>query len=167
MILIQPEKCVRHQEVPDLVSAVIEDQRVPVLLDPLTGVGVFIEVGSVEVFKGMGVPGKMGRNPIQDDAQSCGMAPIHKVHKVLGCSVSGGRGIVAGNLISPGTVKRVFSQGQELDIIESHLLDIGDKFFCRFPVGQPAVAFLVAAAPGTEVNLINGKRGVQGIAFGS
>jgi hypothetical protein len=41
MILIEPEKGIGDEKIPHLITAIIEDQRVPVLMQPLSRVLVF------------------------------------------------------------------------------------------------------------------------------
>jgi hypothetical protein len=109
---------------------------------------MFIEMGPVEVLKGIRILWKMGRDPIKDNTQSCGVAAVYEVHQVLGCTVPGGRSIVSSNLITPGPVKRVFSQREEFDIVKPHLPHIGDELFGCLSIGQASVAFLGPSLPG-------------------
>ena len=155
MILIKPEQCIGDQEISHLITAAIEYQGIPILLYTLPRISMFIEMGSVEGLEGKRVLWKMGRDPVKDNTQSCGVAAVHEVHQVVWCTEPGGRGIVTGDLIAPGAVKRVFGQGEELDVIEPHLLHIGDELFGCFPISQPPVALLDPAPPGTQMDFIN------------
>ena len=69
VILLEPEQRVRQQEVPDLVAAVVEDERAPVLVLALPRIGVLVERGAVEARQTVLVLGKVSRHPVEDDAE--------------------------------------------------------------------------------------------------
>ena len=56
---IQPEHGAAHQEAADLVAAVVEDEAVPVGVMPLPPVGMFEQVGPVEVGQSVLVGGEV------------------------------------------------------------------------------------------------------------
>ena len=70
MILIEPEEGIADEEIPHFVAAVVEDERAPILVFGLAGVGVFVQVGAVELGQTMRVLGKMAGNPVQNDANA-------------------------------------------------------------------------------------------------
>jgi len=59
MELIQPEMRARQQKGAHLVAAVVEQVAVPFRMETLPGVGVLIEMGTVEIGEAVGVAGKM------------------------------------------------------------------------------------------------------------
>jgi hypothetical protein len=83
---------------------------------PLSGVGVFVEVGAIEKCQTMAVLGEVPRYPVHDYTDALLVTSIDKVHKVLGRTIAGGSGIVACHLITPGAVKGVFCHGQEFNM---------------------------------------------------
>jgi len=48
-VLVEPEQGITDQEVADLAAAVVEDERAPILVFAEARVGVFVEMGAVEV----------------------------------------------------------------------------------------------------------------------
>ena len=76
VILLEPEQRVRQQEVADLVAAVVEDQRAPVLVLALARIGVLVERGAVEPREAVRVLRKVSRHPVEDHAEAGLMAGV-------------------------------------------------------------------------------------------
>ena len=57
-----------------------------------------------------------------------GVHRVHKIHKILRRAVTAGHRVIAGNLISPGIVERVFGNGHDLDMRKTHLHQIIGEF---------------------------------------
>ena len=70
MILVQPKQRAAEQEVPDLVATVIEDKAVPVRMESLPRIGMFIEMRAVELGQPMLVWRKVRRHPVQQHTDS-------------------------------------------------------------------------------------------------
>ena len=66
VILLEPEQRVRQQEVADLVAAVVEDQRAPVLVLALPRIGVLVERGAVEARQAVRVLRESGPAPSRE-----------------------------------------------------------------------------------------------------
>ena len=84
MIFVKPGSARCLSKIPHLISAVIEDVAFPVRVKPLLHIRVFIEVGAVIIDQSMLVRGKMGRHPIEDDANAVLVQIINEIHKILG-----------------------------------------------------------------------------------
>src|SRR6186713_3091068 len=65
MELAQPVERVGEQEVADLVAAVVEDQRAPVAMFSLPGIGMLVERGAVESRQRVCVLRKMSGDPVE------------------------------------------------------------------------------------------------------
>ena len=63
VVLLEPEERVRQQEVADLVAAVVEDERAPVLVLALPRIGVLVERRAVEAREAVLVLRESARAP--------------------------------------------------------------------------------------------------------
>ena len=70
VVLVEPEEGVRDEEVRDLVPAVIEYERAPLLLLPFQGVCVLVKGRPVEIGEAVGVLREVGGHPVDDDADA-------------------------------------------------------------------------------------------------
>src|SRR5438445_13628713 len=93
------------------ISSVIEDVRLAVVMKDQYGVGKFEQVCTVEVGQTVSIGREVRRHPIQDHADAVLMQVVHQKHEILWRAVAGGRGKVAGGLVSPGAIKRVLHDG--------------------------------------------------------
>ena len=78
VILVQPEQRVGDQKVPDLVAAVVEDQRAPLAMLALARVGVLVERRAVEAREPVGVLREVPGHPVEDHADIMLMADVHE-----------------------------------------------------------------------------------------
>src|SRR5690554_4245005 len=76
VVYVQPEVGAAQEKALHFPPAVVEDEAVPVGVHPLAGVGVLIQVGSVEKAQAPGVGGEVARHPVQDDADA---APVQVI----------------------------------------------------------------------------------------
>ena len=97
----QPIDRVRAQEVAHFGAAEIVDQRVPVGVKPLAGIGMFVKRRAVELCQAMRVGREMRRHPVHQHAQPLGVRGIDKGAEIVGRAVTAGRCIQAGGLIAP------------------------------------------------------------------
>ena len=104
MIFLHPEQCIGDQIVRYLGTTVIVDQGAPVRMTALSGILMLIKTGAVKCGQTVRIPWEMRRHPVKDHADSRLMQFIHEEHKVLRCTVSGGRGIITNHLIAPGSI---------------------------------------------------------------
>ena len=79
---------------------------------------------SVKFRKPVGVSGKMGRHPVQNDSHADLVQLVHQVHEILGHAVSGGRRIVSRHLIAPGAVEGMLQNPHQLHMGVFHVLQI-------------------------------------------
>src|SRR6204780_495337 len=78
---IDPVKCVAIEKVGDLGATKIVDRRVPVWLEALARVGMFVERGAVEMRQPLLVGRKMRRDPVEDDGEARGVRSIDEARK--------------------------------------------------------------------------------------
>ncbi len=161
MVLPQPEEGVGRQVVADLVAAVVEDERTPVRVASLPGVGVIVEVGAVEVAEAVRVFGEVGRDPVDDDAYPRRVEGVHQFLEVVRRPETVGRGIEAERLVAPRAVEGVLRRRQELDVGVAHLGDVRYELVGQFLVGE--VGSVLTAAPGTKMDFVGRHRGVEGV----
>ena len=69
VVLVDPEKRVREQEILHFVAAVIEDERAPIGMRALARVGVLVEMRAVEKCQAVRVAREMRGRPIEDHAE--------------------------------------------------------------------------------------------------
>ena len=134
MVFIQPEKRIADQEIFNLVAAVIENERAPVLMFPQAGIFMLKEAASVIAGQAMSVLGKMSGHPIQNHSDSGLVAAIDKIPKLVGISKPARRGVVVHHLITPGTVEGMLHHRHELNMCEAHFLYIGNQAVPEFTV---------------------------------
>src|SRR5262245_14995944 len=75
-VAIQPEQGVGDQEVSNFRSPVIENQRSPIEMLALAGIGMLVKRRAVEMRESMRIIRKMSRDPIEDHAQAGAMVGI-------------------------------------------------------------------------------------------
>jgi len=164
VILFNPVESVGDEEIFHLVFAVIKYLGSPVRMFAFSGIRVLVERFSVKVGQPVGVPWKMGWNPVQDHANSFFVKIIDQIHKVLGHSIAGGGGIVTGHLVSPGSVEGMLRNAHQLHMGVPHGFNIICQFPGSFPVSEAVVAFRpVCLAPGSQMHLIDGYGGLYRI----
>ena len=78
VIVLDPFECARDEEPFHLVAAEIVDVSVPVLVEALTRILMFVERRSIEAGETPDVSGKMGRHPIDDHANFRVMTAIDR-----------------------------------------------------------------------------------------
>ena len=123
------------------------------LCSPRRGVGVLVAGGAVEHVQAVAVPREVGGHPVQDHADAGLVQLVHKGHKVLGGAVAAGGRKIAGYLVAPAAVKRIFGDGQQLHMGVAHILDIGDQ-----QVGDLGIVVgrvLVLHLPAAHVHLVD------------
>ena len=80
MKFVNPVDRVGNEEGANFITTIIKNERPPILMFALAGVGVGVKVGAVEKVEAGAVFGEMSRNPIQDHADVVLMALVDKVH---------------------------------------------------------------------------------------
>src|SRR6185369_15818674 len=111
------------------------------------------ERGAVEMAEAVGIVRKMPGYPVEPHGDAFAMAGFDQSGKVFRRAKPAGRRIQAGRLIAPGTVERMFADGEKLDMREAEILHIGWKLLGQFAIGQPFI--VVLAPPGAEMDLVD------------
>ena len=165
---LQPVQRIANQKIAHFGAAQVVDQRVPVVVEPLTRVGVFVQRRAVKITQSVGVGRKMRRHPVEQHAHACPMAARDKAHQTVGIAKPRGRRIQADRLITPGAVKRIFADRQQFNVREPHIKRIGHQLLGHLVPGQPALqaAFAVMdAPPGTWMHFINAHGRIQRVGL--
>ena len=142
---LQPIQRVARQVVAHLVTAVVVDQRIPVLVVALTRIGVFVQRGAVEIRQAVGVAREVPRHPVKDHVNARLMRRRHERPEIGRRAEATGRRIQPQRLIAPAAVERVLVDRQQLDMGESHVLHIVDKLHRQLAIAKPEVIIGVAA----------------------
>ena len=160
VIFLEPEQGVGIEVVEHLVPAIVEDGGVPVAVHSLAGVGMFIEMGAVEIRQAMAVGGKMAGHPVDDDADPLFMQALDEPTKIVRRAETAGGRIEPDGLISPGTAEGIFVDRHQFHMGKPHVADIGSQLLGQFPIGQRPVAVLGHAAPRAQMHFVDADRGI-------
>ena len=120
-VSVKPEQSAGEQEIRDFGAAEIVDQRVPVQMPALFGLGMLVNGGPVEAAEAVRIVGKVSRNPIQQDAKAGAVAGIDQVREIGRAAEAAGRREHSGRLITPGAVERMFAHRQEFEMGEAEV----------------------------------------------
>ncbi len=161
--LLHPVLPAGAQEVAHLVAPEVEDQRPPVGLLALAGVGVLVEGGPVEAGQGEVVLGEVRRHPVDDHPDGPGVEGVDQGPEVVGGAEARRGGEVARHLVAPRRRVGVLAHGQQLDVGEALLGHVVDELGGQLPVGQRPVALLGDPPPGAQMDLVDRQRPVQGV----
>ena len=142
MELFKPEDEVGNQEVAHLITAVVEDQRAPLLVLADPRIAVLIEVAAIEKGQAVGVFREVPGNPIEDHANAFGVAAVHEGAEFVERAKAAGGGIEARHLIAPGAIEGVLRHRHQLDVGEAAGFHIGDHPISQLGVGEQAGARL-------------------------
>src|SRR5579859_2580043 len=104
----------------------------------LTWVGMLVEMGAIELGESVGVARKMCGRPVQKNANARLVASVDEFHEFGGRAVAAGGGEIANRLISPGTVKGMLHDGEQLDVGVAEVLHVGDELIAEFAIGEPS-----------------------------
>ena len=163
MVLVRPEQCVGNQEIGHAGTSVIVNQSTPMGMGTLSGVHVLIDAGAVKCGHAICIPGKMGRYPVQYNADSLTMHIIHKIHEILRSAIAAGRGVISGDLIAPGFIQGMLHHRHKLHMGISHVLYVFRQpcrqlaVIIEFRTRQVLSGFIPGgfpAEPGTQMNLV-------------
>ena len=131
----------------------------------LAAVGRFKERGAIEQSEAVWIVRKMGRNPIENDADIVLMQIIDQEHQILGRSVATGRGKVTGRLIAPRAVKWMLHQREKFHMGETEAMDVLGQAWRNFAIAQRAISFFRHPHPGAQVDFVDGDRTFQRAPF--
>ena len=141
MILLQPEEGIAHQEILDLMPAIIKNVRPPILVFSLPRIGVLVEVCPVELPQRVRVLGEVRRHPIQNDPDPVLVAAIDQCHEIGRAPESARRRKVAGHLVPPRSIEGMLHDGEEFQMGESHFQEIGNKLLRHLVVREESAVF--------------------------
>ena len=150
MELLNPVKCVSDQEVGNLVLFIIKDLGTPVRMLALARVCVLEERLSVKIREAVGIAREVGRNPVQNDTDAFFVHVVYEIFELFRGAVAGGRSVVAGYLVAPGTIVRMLRNAHQFYMGVTHLFHISGKLCGSFFIGIVAILFWsVFLFPGT------------------
>ncbi len=120
---------------------------------------MLVEVGAIEVAQAVAVAREVRRHPVENHADAVLVQDVDEVHEVLRRPVARRGREVPGRLVAPRAVERVLGDRQQLDVGEPHVAHVLGELVRGLSIGQ--VARPVAAAPGTEMHLVDRDRRVE------
>ena len=165
MEFLQPVHCAGNEEALDLRTTEIKDAGGPVGMLVHLRILQFVAAGAVELVKAVQILGEVGRHPVQQHTDAGFMQGIHKDLQFIGGAVTGGGGVIIGDLITPAGIEGVGRQGHNLHMGKSHFLDIFGKQGRNLGIGIAGAVFL--PLPGTHMELIDVHRALQRVFLGS
>ena len=163
MVLLQPIQCAGDQEALHLAAAEVEHHGAPLLMFAALRIRVLVAGFAIKVVQAELILREVSRHPVHDHADAGGMELIHKGHQVLGGAVAAGGCKIAGDLIAPAAVKRIFHDRQQFHMGIAHLCDIRDQLVCQLGIIVGLTALLHLPAAG--VHLVNIHRAVDHISL--
>ena len=161
MVALKPRQGVRHEEAPDLVAPVVEDQRAPIHVRALTRISVLVEVRAVELRQRERVPREVRGHPVEDHADAARVQVVDEPREVLRRAVAVRRRVEPRDLVTPRAVERMLRQRHHLDVREAHLEHVVRQLRRDLPVGERTIAILGHTPPRTEVHLVDRHRPVK------
>src|SRR5579875_3512536 len=84
------------------------------------------------------------------------MAAFDEQPEILRRAVAARRSRIADRLIAPGSVVRMFENGQQLEMRKTQLPGVGRELLGQLTIAQPAV--VLPAPPGTQMHFVDGNR---------
>ena len=159
MKIFKPKQCIGNQKVLHFILTVIEYLCSPVRMFSLLRICIFKCRCSVKVCKSMCISWEMCRNPVKNHSDFVLMKIINHICKIFRCSVARSRRIIACYLISPGTVKRMLCNPNQLNVSIAHLFHILCNLTGKLSVIIESLIFRSRSSPpGTDMYFIDGNR---------
>ena len=156
VIFLEPVKRVRGQEIRHLGAAIVIDQGVPVLMEALARVGMFVKRGAVKAAQPVRVGREMPGHPVQQHAQPRLVRSIDQIAEFMRRPEADRRRKQPYRLITPRPVKGIFADRQQLDMGKAHVAGVIDQFGRGLLVRDRAAAVL--PAPASKVDLVDRDR---------
>ena len=88
---------------------------------------MLVERRAVEARQAVRIGREMRRHPVEQQADVVGMQRIDEAGEGLGRTEARGRREQAERLVTPRTAERMLGDGQQLDMREAELDDVGDQ----------------------------------------
>ncbi len=120
-----------EQEAAHLVAAVVEDVGAPIGMQAEARVFVLVQRGAVETGECPVVLREVAGHPVEQHAEAGLVAGVDEGAQVVRRAVARAWREVAGGLVAPGFVERVFGDGQQFEMGVALLHGVGDQ-----PLGQ-------------------------------
>src|SRR5580765_5514556 len=117
---------------------------------------MFVKVRAIELREAERVAREMRGSPVQKNADTGVVAAVNKFHELSGRAVAAGGGKIADRLIAPGAIEGMLHDGKQFDVRVAKILNVGDKLIAEFAVSEPAILFFGDAAPGAEMDFVDG-----------
>ena len=153
---VDPVEGVAVEEIGDFVAAEIVDRGVPVRMEALAGIGMFVKRGAVEPRQAMLVGGEMRRRPVKNHAEAGGVRAVDEAREARRFAESAGRRKKTDRLVAPGLVERMLADRQKLEMGVTHPRGVRDQLVGEFVIGEkPSV---LPAPPRPEMNLVDRHR---------
>src|SRR5687767_4535942 len=124
MILVEPECSAAEKKAANLVSAVVEDQTLPVGMKSEPLVLMFVEMRTVEVSEPVLVLWKVRRNPVKNHSDPALVKAVDQEHQILRRAVTAGGREISRSLIAPGSIEGMLHYREQLDMSEAHLRNV-------------------------------------------
>ena len=166
VIFVHPEHGAGDQEAFNFLHAVVEDHGAPLFVFAAAGVGVLVAWGAVEHVQAVTVLRKMGRNPIQNDADACLVELVHKGHEVLWGAIAAGGGKIARDLIAPAAIERILGDGQQFNMGVAHIFYVGNQLVGQLCIVVRGAVLGILHLPAASLHLVDGHRAVDDIPLG-
>ena len=164
MELLQPVARVADQEVAHLGATEVEDEGSPVRMLASHPVGMLVERSPVEAGQRVLVAREVRGDPVEDDPDAGPMQHVDHRPQLSWSSKTSGRGVEAGDLVSPRPSERVLGDRQKLQMREAMALTVLGEQGSEILVRQ--LLTVGAASPRAEVNLVDAHRRALQVASG-
>ena len=164
---MDPEEGVADEEVADLATRVVEDERVPLRVEAELRVRVLVEMRAVEVAEPVPVAREVRGDPVEDHADAALVQRVDEVHEIVRPAEAARRRVVADRLVAPRAVERMLGDRQQLDVRVAHPLDVVRELRRHLAVREPPSVLLGIAPPRAEVDLVDRHRVRARVARGA
>src|SRR5580700_4643398 len=125
MVLLQPVDRAGDQEAAYLVAAEIVNRSVPVPMNTLARIAMFVQRRAVEAVQPVRISWKVRRHPIDDHADAGQMRAVDEMGEAVRRSQPRGGSKQAKWLVAPRTAERMFCDRHELNMREAKIGDVG------------------------------------------
>src|SRR4051812_47305359 len=166
MKCFKPIERTGDEEPGDLATAEIIDVGIPVAMESLPWIGVFVKGGTVEARQPVWIAGKVRGHPIEDHANSSAVARIDEMREFVRLSESGAGRKLRQGLITPRAAEGVLHDRQQLDMREAEIADIGHELFGKADPVERAGLVVLRPEPGRRMHFVNRDRRVRLLSDG-
>src|SRR5215510_2065500 len=165
MVAAEPEKGIADEKALDLFTTIVEDIAVPLGMIALTGVGMLVQMCSVEERQTMLIGAKVRRHPVENHAYAALVQSVDEVHQILRRTIVAGRSEVAGDLIAPGAEERVIHDRQKLHMRVSQVFKVVRQLRRQLAIGKRPIILFGHPPPGTNVHFVDRHGLIESVAL--